>query len=239
MYSLALETSGRLGSVALFQAATLVTERTYPHGLQHAAAIVPMIDQLCREHAITPKQIELIHVSVGPGSFTGLRVGITLAKTLAWAQGAKIVAVPSAEGIVQNLPDAAQNGIVVLDAKRGQIFTARYARDAQRQWQTQEPAHLDTLARIIERAPKPAHLIGEGIPYHRESIAASSDVILVDESLWTPRASVVGELGLARAARCEFVDPFHLAPTYVRLAEAEEKRLIAEGKLNADGTPLT
>lgn len=238
MVSLALETSGRLGSVALFRNDSLIEERTYPHGLQHAAAVVPMIDALCRDHSVTPKQLEQIHVSVGPGSFTGLRVGITLAKTLAFSTGAKIVAVPSAEVIVHNLPPDARHGIVVLDAKRGQIFTARYTRDEHGKWKAVEPAHLDTLGKMIERSPKPVHLIGEGIPFHRKSIEASHDVIVSDESLWTPRAAVVGQLGAAIAAGGAFVDPFHLLPTYVRLAEAEEKRLIAEGKLNADGTPM-
>lgn len=238
MFALALETSGRLGSIALFCDGALVEERTYPHGLQHAAAIVPMIDSLCRERSIAPKQLEQIYISIGPGSFTGLRVGVTLAKTLAFSTGAKIVAVPSVDILVENLPADAANAIIVLDAKRGQIFTARYARNADGNWINVEPAHLDTLAKMIERSPKPVHLIGEGIPFHRASIPESSDVIVADESLWLPSAAVVGRLGHSRAQTGDFVDPFHLLPTYVRLAEAEEKRLIAEGKLNLDGTPL-
>lgn len=237
MFSLSLETSGRLGSVALFRDGALLEERTYPHGLQHAAAIVPMIDDLCRVHAITPRQIERIDISIGPGSFTGLRVGVTLAKTLAFSTGAKIVAVPSVEVLIENLPPDTMNGIVVLDAKRGQIFTGRFSHDASGRWICDEPAHLDTLAKMLERSPRPVHLIGEGIPYHRQAIADHAGVVISDETLWQPRAAVVGKLGTIRAARGEFTDPFRLVPTYVRLAEAEEKRLIAEGKLNPDGTP--
>jgi tRNA threonylcarbamoyladenosine biosynthesis protein TsaB len=239
VFALSLETSGRLGSVALFRDGALLEERTYPHGLQHAAAIVPMLNVLCRDYQLTPKQIEQIYISVGPGSFTGLRVGITLAKTLAYSTAAKIVAVPSADVLIENLPADATNGIIVLDAKRGQIFTARYRRDETGNWINVEPAHLDTLAKMIERSPRPVHLIGEGVPYHRESVPQSDQVIVADESLWLPSAAVVGKLGHLRALRGEFTDPFRLLPTYVRLAEAEEKRLIAEGKLNADGTPKT
>lgn len=239
MFALSLETSGRLGSVALFRDGALLDERTYPHGLQHAAAVVPMIDDLCRVHAITPKEIERIHVSIGPGSFTGLRVGVTLAKTLAFSTGAKIVAVPSVEVLIENLPPDAANGIVVLDAKRGQIFTGRFTRDAGNQWTCDEPAHLDTLAKMLERSPRPVHLIGEGVPYHRGAIPDEAGIVISDESLWQPRAAVVGRLGAIRAGRGEFTDAFRLVPTYVRLAEAEEKRLIAAGQLNADGTPLS
>lgn len=238
MFALALETSGRLGSVALFRDGMLLEERTYPHGLQHAAAIVPMLDALCAEHSITLKQLEQIHISIGPGSFTGLRVGVTLAKTLAFATGAKIVAVPSVEVLVENLPPEARNAIIVLDAKRGQIFTARYERAASGNWISVEPAHLDTLAAVLARSPRPVHLVGEGVAYHRASIPADVDVIIADEALWLPRAAVVGHLGHRGAQSGDFTDPFRLVPTYVRLAEAEEKRLIAEGKLGADGTPL-
>lgn len=238
MFALALETSGRLGSIALFRDGRLLDERTYPHGLQHAAAIVPMLDALCREHGVAPRQLEQIFISIGPGSFTGLRVGVTLAKTLAFSTGAKIVAVPSVDVIVENLPDEATHAIIVLDAKRGQIFTARCARNAGGRWTTIEPAHLDTLAAMLERAPRPVHLIGEGVSYHRAAIPDAPEVIIGDEALWLPRASVVGRLGHERGQAGEFTDPLRLVPTYVRLAEAEEKRLIADGRLNPDGTPI-
>jgi hypothetical protein len=91
---------------------------------------------------------------------------------------------------------------------------------------------------MVERSPRPVHLVGEGIPYHRGAIPALPDVIVSDDSLWLPRAAVVGRIGHPRALAGEFVDPFRLVPTYVRLAEAEEKRLIAQGRLRADGTPL-
>lgn len=238
MFALALETSGRLGSVAILRDGALVEERTYPHGLQHAAAIVPMLDALCRDHSIAPKQLKEIYISIGPGSFTGLRVGVTLAKTLAFSTGAKIVSVPSVDVLVENLPAESTNAIIVLDAKRGQIFTARYERNSEGDWINVEPAHLDTLTAMLARSPRPVHLIGEGVPYHRASIPDEAGVVIADESRWLPSAAVVGRIGHASACSGDFTDPFRLVPTYVRLAEAEEKRLIAEGKLNPDGTPI-
>src|SRR5688500_8632212 len=92
---LALETSGRTGSVALAVDGVVVAEEQFAHGLKHAAGIVPMVDRLCRGRGWTPGEIEAVYVSAGPGSFTGLRVGVTVAKTLAFATGAKVVAVPT------------------------------------------------------------------------------------------------------------------------------------------------
>ena len=231
MYALALETSGRVGSVALARDGVVIGERSYPHGLMHAAAIVPMIDELFREHGLSPADADHIYVSVGPGSFTGLRVGVTLAKTLAYATGAKVVAVPSVRVLTENAPADAQRAAIVLDAKRGQIFTATFERDDGGEWTEREPARLDRLTEVVARTPRPLHLLGDGLPFHRDAIADALDVILADESTWQARASVVARLGALMATRGEFADAFVLQPTYVRLAEAEEKRLIAEGKL--------
>jgi tRNA threonylcarbamoyladenosine biosynthesis protein TsaB len=191
-----------------------------------------MIDRLTRGRGWSPTQIDHVYVSAGPGSFTGLRIGITLAKTLALATGCKIVAVPSALVLLANADDHAREVLIVLDAKRGQIFTARFARvDATSSWAEVEAAHLDTLAAMLSRAARPVHLIGEGIPYHLSAIPDSPDVIVTDESLWRARAQAVAAIGSELARDGQFTDPLKLTPIYVRLPEAEEKRLIAEGKL--------
>lgn len=236
MHALALETSGRVGSVALVRDGVVVDERTYPHGLQHATALVPLLDAICRDHAIASRDLRELYVSIGPGSFTGLRVGVTLAKTLAFATGARLVAVPSLDALAENAPADARNLVVLLDAKRGQVFAARYVRDGDA-WRVVEPARLDRLATFLAAAPRPVTLLGEGVKY--QPVADAAGVMPADESTWIARASVVARLGAEIAARGEFTSPHALVPRYVRLVEAEEKRLIAEGKLNADGTPLT
>src|SRR5688572_28669723 len=129
---LALETSGRTGSIALVQDGNVLHEEQFPHGLKHAAEIIPMIDRLFRGQGWRPRDLEEIYVSVGPGSFTGLRIGVTLAKTLAFASGVRIVAVSSVRVLVENAPAGAKHVIIVLDAKRDQIFTARFEREGDR-----------------------------------------------------------------------------------------------------------
>ena len=102
--ALAIETSSRLGSVALAEDGNTLLQDAFPHGLQHAARIILAVDELCRQLHWTPRDIREIYVSAGPGSFTGLRIGITLAKTLAWATGAALVAVPSVRVLADNAP---------------------------------------------------------------------------------------------------------------------------------------
>lgn len=220
---LALETSGRVGSVALAQDGVVVAEEQYPHGLKHAAGIVPIIDRLCRARAWKPKDLEEVCVSVGPGSFTGLRVGVTVAKSLALATGAKVVAVPTADVLARNAPEGWRNAVIVLDAKREQVYTAVYANEGGAPM-VREPAHLDDLRAVLARVPRPLHLIGEGIPYHRKFVPQGEPgVIETGPEFWQARAASVVEVGNLLARQGQFTDPDLLTPIYIRRPEAEEK----------------
>jgi tRNA threonylcarbamoyladenosine biosynthesis protein TsaB len=227
--ALAIETSARVGSIAVVQDDRVLAEREFEHGLQHAAQIIPIIDSLTREQAWSPRDVEHIYISAGPGSFTGLRIGITLAKTMALATGLKLVAVPTASVLVENAPADATHVILVLDAKRDQIFTARFERTATQasplqEWVEREPAHLDSLTAMLARSPRPVHLLGEGIPYHEKFIPkGEASIVVTPESLWRPRAAIVARIGGEMARRGEFADPDRLTPIYIRKPEAEEK----------------
>jgi tRNA threonylcarbamoyladenosine biosynthesis protein TsaB len=220
---LAIETSSRIGSVALAEDGKTLAQETFPHGLQNAARIVPAIDALCRQLGWTSRDLREIYVSAGPGSFTGLRIGITLAKTLAYATGALLVTVPSVRGLVENAPSDATHVVIVLDAKRDQIFTATFQREKSG-WIERQPARLDSLTRTLAATPRPVYLLGEGIPFHQQFIPKDdADVRIVDASLWRPRAEIVAQLGWQLARQGQSVDPLKLVPTYIRRPEAEEK----------------
>jgi tRNA threonylcarbamoyladenosine biosynthesis protein TsaB len=234
--ALALETSGRTGSVAAIEDGAVVAEEQFPHGLQHAAGLVPMIDRLCRARGWSPPEIEEVYVSAGPGSFTGLRVGVTVAKTLAFATGVRIVAVPTAEVLARNAPPGWQNLVIVLDAKRDQVFTATFVNAGVGGPVLREPARLDSLSDVLGRTPRPVHLLGEGIPYHQKFIPADDPCVIVTAAeLWRARAAAVAEVGYAMARRGEFTDPDRLTPVYVRRPEAEEKFEASRGSAPAAG----
>jgi tRNA threonylcarbamoyladenosine biosynthesis protein TsaB len=229
--AIAIETSGRAGSVALAEDGRVVAEEVFPHDLKHAAGVVAVIDRLVRGVGWTPKDLNAVYVSAGPGSFTGLRVGVTVAKTLALSLGVKVVAVPTAAVLARNAPAGWRNVLIVLDAKRGQIFTARFEKVGD-EIREAEGAHLDTLEAMLARSPRegrqggeggPVHLIGEGIPYHRQSIPEDAGVVVTPEESWRARAAVVVEIGYAMARAGEFADADKLAPVYIRRPEAEEK----------------
>jgi tRNA threonylcarbamoyladenosine biosynthesis protein TsaB len=221
--ALAVETSGRIGSIALIDGNEIVSDEQFPHGLQHAAQIVPIIDRLTQLRGWRPDDLQELYVSAGPGSFTGLRIGITLAKTLAFATGVKLVAVPTVRVLAENAPPDAQHVLIVLDAKRDQIFSARFERTDDAIVE-RAAAQLSSLSEMLAHSPRPVHLIGEGIPYHQKFIPLDDpQVIVTDPQLWRARAPVVAKLGLAMSNRGEFADPDRLSPIYIRRPEAEEK----------------
>ncbi len=218
--ALAIETAGRDSSVALADGGAVVAEAAFPARLRHAAGLLPLVDQLMRDHGWRPADLDHLYVSAGPGSFTGIRIGVTAAKTLALATGVRLVAVPSLAVLVENAPAEAAHAVVLLDAKRDQVFAARFQRTAAG-WVEREPARVEGLSAVLERSPRPVHLIGDGVTAHRRFIP--SDVVVTPAELWRPRAGVVARLGTAMATAGRFTDPDRLVPVYIRQAEAEEK----------------
>lgn len=224
---LAIETSGKEGSVALSEDGGVVSESTFPHGFKHAAELIPTMDRLVRERDWKPSSVDEVYVSIGPGSFTGLRVGVTAAKVFCFSIGARAVAVSSMLALAHQAPAEAGQALIVLDAKRGQVFTALYRRTEQPEaWQVVEPPHLDTLSDILGRTPRPLWLMGEGLPFHQSSINEHDEGLIVTPAAsWRVAAGKVASIGHAMARRGDFADVRTLAPLYVRLPEAEEKRL--------------
>jgi tRNA threonylcarbamoyladenosine biosynthesis protein TsaB len=220
--ALALETSGRQGSVALAEDGIAIAVERFDYGLQNAAKILPLIDELCRKQRWTPSDLRELYISIGPGSFTGLRIGVTLVKTLAFVTGATVIPVQTVDVLAQNAPPNARELIIVLDAKRGQIFTSRLVLENGK-WKQIEPPHLDRLTDMLARAARPVHLLGEGIPYHRDTIPPGESIIVTEPITWIGCAEVVATLGHELALRGQNIDPMTLVPLYIRRPEAEEK----------------
>ena len=216
----AIETSGRIGSVALAQGPQLLVEHTFTRGLRHAIELLPALRDLCAQVQWKPEVIEQVYLSIGPGSFTGIRIAVAVARSLSLATGCRLVAVPTLDVIAENAPKSLPNLVVMLDAKRGQVFAARYQRqpDSPALIRTAEPQLIEP-AEFMRSAPAGTAVLGEGVSYHLPALAG---IPQVDPALWPPRASEVHKLGWAKALRGEFTRLEDLIPLYIRLPEAEE-----------------
>ncbi len=216
--SIAIETSCRRGGVALGAGERLVETVTFRSDRRHAVQLVGRLDELLGRAGLEPADLDEVYVSVGPGSFTGLRVGITVARTLAQAvAGLRCVAVATVEAVAECAAGTDfENLGVVMDAKGETIFAAVYARRGGRLVPKTPPALIEA-GRFLAEAPRPITLIGEGLGYHD---LAGEGVTLGAEDLWLPTADGVWRVGRRMAAAGQFIAPEHLLPLYLRKPEA-------------------
>jgi tRNA threonylcarbamoyladenosine biosynthesis protein TsaB len=219
-----VETSGRKGSVALAEGENLLEQCDFSAPMRHSAELLAAIEGLLSRFDKSPSQIGQVHISIGPGSFTGLRIAVTFAKTLHMANNCQIVAVDTLDVIASNVTDASQYKRIgtILDAKRGQFFTATYelkkTAEGNVQYEKTLVDCLMTAAEFIEKCvdtEQPIWLLGEGLVYYQDKFKAEG-VEFLDEQYWWPKASKVHTLGWAKALKGEFENPLQLQPFYLR-----------------------
>lgn len=185
---------------------------------RHAQTLVGDADELLRQHQLTPTEISAVAVSIGPGSFTGLRIGLTFAKTFAWVNNAQLTAVETLQAIAMRAPTHLEIVTAIVDAQRGEVFAADYSRDSatghrerRQDIRIVRPEDLDT------RFP----LSGPVLVKHGASLAPRYQ--LLDDLLWSPNAATVAVIGRHQILGGQISDGASLEPVYVRRSYAEEK----------------
>lgn len=219
---LSLETSLRQGSVAALvgsaEGMEVLEELLLPADERSARVLLPTVSDLLRARSWQPSEIELVCVTTGPGSFTGLRIGVTAAKTLAFAVGAKLVGVHTLAALVASVPHRTGRTWAVLDAQRQELFAAKFE-DGQipRMPKTMIVTVEDWLAELQAGDS----VVGPPLAQLAERLTAGVNV--VEAKFWQPQASVVGQLGYQLFQTGQLVDPVQLVPNYYRKSAAEEK----------------
>lgn len=226
-HNLAIETSSSHGSVALGGPEGILACAAMPPRSRHAVDLLPTIDRLCREQGVTPADLGEIYVSAGPGSFTGLRISVTTAKTLAMALDVRLVAVPTLDVLARNAPrpDAPARRLAVrVNVKTGVAWSGFYHWEDSAWSRAGEPGPM-SLAELLEAAgaspEAPLWILADPAP-EAFPAALPAGVTLLPAELAVPRAEAVWELGRAAARAGRFVDALHCEPIYARRPEAEE-----------------
>lgn len=221
---LCIETSGPTGSIALGAGGQLLAETSFAATAGHARNLLPLADRLCREAGWKPRDLNECHVSIGPGSFTGLRVAVTLARHLALACGVRVVAVPTLESIAWNLVDAEPTVrgpiAVFVEARKGMVFAARFEVTTGTLTVLDGPAMV-TPSQYLATTPRPSHVTGSGAAQYLQ-LLKTNGIEIAAEPLWASRARGILALGSRRAQLGFFTEPSSLTPLYVRRPEAEE-----------------
>jgi tRNA threonylcarbamoyladenosine biosynthesis protein TsaB len=218
---LALETSCREASVALFDGGTLVSEIDLDPQRRTTQALLPAVDQQLREAGWQPQDLSLVAVSHGPGSFTGLRVGVTAAKTLAYAVEAEVLGVDTLWAI------AAQSALdcptlwAVTDAQRNEVFCARFASRKDAPPRCLGATHITANEAWIRQLEPGEGVTGSGLKRLAPQLPES--VGMEQEIRWRPRAATIARLAWLRYQEGHRGDLWRLTPQYLRRSAAEEK----------------
>lgn len=233
MLTLAFDTSGLHGSIALLDGSRVLTEHTLPADRRSARTLAPALADLLASQLVSAKQIRLVATTIGPGSFTGLRVGITAAKTFAYAAGAEVICISTLEAIAYGIeppqpgPNFTPEIHAILDAQRKELFFARFAgRTSSNRENNLLPLTRLTDDTIISAddwlaSLKPGTIVA-GAGLDRLQSRLPSEVI-VDPQSRQPSAAIIGQLAHRDYQSGRRDDLWKLAPLYLRPSYAEEK----------------
>ena len=234
MLLLAFETSAKAASVALFDGEKLLGESYQNTGLTHSQTLLVMAQDLLSQCGKAPADVEAVAVAEGPGSFTGVRIGVAAAKGFAWGKEIPCYGVSTLESMALGL--GAYDGIIcpVMDARRSQVYNALFCvtQGAVSRITYDRAIALEDLSAELKNAEKPIFLVGDGsiLCYHTLKDTLPN-LVLPAEHRMHQRAVGVGLAALQQIAAGESGDGNALSPNYLRLSQAERERLERENKV--------
>ncbi len=221
---LALDASGDRSALGVLTAAGAVLDVETDSGRKHGRDLIPAIRDLLRTAGVRPLELDMIAVGLGPGSYTGMRIGLTAARTLARAAGARLAGLDTLEAIARNAPADATRVAVVGDAQRGDVYAADFVREAPgAALVALGPSRIEPLAAWAARIEPGTLILGPGL--RSAAIRASLPVGVAvdpDDPIHRPAGRRLIELAL-RALDAPAVDPDQLEPNYLRRSAAEDQ----------------
>ena len=228
MRILAFETSAKAASVALMEDSRLLGESYQNTGLTHSQTLLTMAEDLIKACGFTPQDVEGVAVAAGPGSFTGVRIGVAAAKGFAWGKELPCWGVSTLEAMALNL--GAYQGYVlpVMDARRAQVYTALFYVNCGRYTRIREDRaiSLQELGEDIQNLTEPIFLVGDGSNLCYNTLLDKVPALVCPpEHRMHQRAAGVGLAAMEARTRGESCDGAALTPNYLRLSQAERERL--------------
>jgi tRNA threonylcarbamoyladenosine biosynthesis protein TsaB len=222
---LAVETATPETSAALLRDGQLLAEERGAAGRPTAETLLPTVEQLLGRCAADLDAVEAFAVSIGPGSFTSLRIGLATIKGLAFGTGRPAVAVPTLRALARTAPAGAGPAVALLDARRGELYAAAFDAEGLAP-AALLPEGVYSVASLCERLPAVCRLTGEGVAVCGEALRAAlgPGVVCVPTQVGIARAAHVGALGAQLLAEGAGVDAARLVPHYLRRAQAEVVR---------------
>lgn len=223
MKILGVDTSSSVCAVGIFENEKLLRENVLDNGRTHSENLMPLIEKTLNDADLNLDDIDCIAVVVGPGSFTGIRIGVASCKAMAEFKNIKIIPIISLESLAAN--EYGRHGIIcsMIDAKNDQIFCGVFDENLKKV----EEYMADDINSVLEKLTKYDNIIfvGNGSNVHKESINnffKEKDIAFSDNN--TQNAKSLGIIANKKVLKCEFVSADELIPVYLRKSQAERMR---------------
>lgn len=219
---LVLENSGMCGSIAITAPGICLAEYSLTSEVTHSKRLLSSLEFLIREAGIDWPDIDAIAVSLGPGSFTGLRIGLTTAKGLVMATGKKLIGLSSLDGLAVQLQDSDKLICPAIDARKKQVYAALY-RNTGPECKRISPQLAISPQDLSAMINEPVVFIGDGGVLYKDILQArlGDRAHFALPEIYFPRAAAIGSLALNKWHAQEFLDPISATPLYVRPSDAE------------------
>ncbi len=217
---LIIETSGKIGQVALAAVDGILDRRLLPEARRHARDLAARSAELLAKHEWRARDLTAVIVCTGPGSFTGLRVGIASAKALAYATGCPLFGVPAFAAIAAKINEASAKLEIIADALQGHVYCQGFVW-VEQTWKIRNEIRIRPFAEWADDVAPGSLLAGPGLSLHHDRLPAQCRSVA--DSLCEPDCA--GLLDVAQqAADGRRADPWEIEPIYLRGSSAEEKR---------------
>jgi tRNA threonylcarbamoyladenosine biosynthesis protein TsaB len=233
---LGIDTSGQSGSVALSREDRILAQAALEQaGRRHAQTLVSQVDAMMKEQQLSARDLNAVAATKGPGSFTGLRVGVVCAKTLAYSLGTPLILVDTFDVIAAQCPDAWDAVWIVDDAQRQELYFGRYVRGSDNRWSLADSRTIRPAQDWLASLPPDDIVIGPGVT--RLPADISSPRIIRSADVTIPKAETVCRLAWPRFKAGETDDVWTAAPFYIRVSGAEEKAALRSASGSRGVTP--
>jgi tRNA threonylcarbamoyladenosine biosynthesis protein TsaB len=228
MLTLAIDSTAKIASCAVLRDGRALASSNIDNGLTQSELLLPMVTDMLKRLKISFDDIELVAVSVGPGSFTGVRIGVSLVKGLAFGTDITISPVSTLEALAYNLFGLDGIYVAVMDARRDQVYSAVFEKDGERLKRlTEDDAiSLDELYEILkDYSQKPIYLVGDGYDKSYRALCERGLSLMDTPALLRLESAVsVGRVGEIMRDEGRVTNDKILSPTYLRLPQAERER---------------
>jgi len=237
MIVLALDTSAAAASAAVVKDGLLRGEITIRNGKTHSQKVIPMINQLLGMLDYKPKDLDLLAVANGPGSFTGLRIGVVTIKAMAYALNIPVAEVSTLMALAYTVNETEGLVCPIMDARNRQVYTGLYkiSDDSVSVLEEDSGIAIDELMSVLKKYDLPVHFVGDAVPLYRNYITEQGiNARFAPDSIFTHRAASVAYLAWLMQKEGKVTDAFRAKANYLRKSQAERMKDLLSGS-NGNG----